>query len=365
MRKALSMILACAMTAAALTGCSSSQGTKEETTAVTEISTTVSTSEENVPNTTTETETASQNQETPKETESLRIGSLKGPTTIGLSSLMDKVGRGEAEGSYDFTMVTAADELVGKMVSGDLDIALIPANMASILYQRTNQGICVLNINTLGVLYVVSADESITGISDLRGKTIYLTGKGTTPDYVFQYLLSSNGLSSEDVTVEYKSESAEVAAILKEQPNAIGLLPQPFVTVAMAQNENLKMVMDLTQEWDNLQIEEGGRLVTGVTVCRKEVLKDKEEAVKLFMKEHAESAQFTNSHVEEAAQMVVDTGIIENASIAQKAIPYCSIVCIDGEDMKGMLSGYLNVLFQQDPASVGGQLPDDGLYYLP
>ena len=192
-----------------------------------------------------------------------------------------------------------------------------------------------------------------------------MTGKGTTPDYVFQYLLSSNGLSKDEVTIEYKSEATEVAAILKEQPDAIGLLPQPFVTVAMAQNESLKMVMELNSEWDNLQIEDGGRLVTGVTVCRQDVLKDKEQAVKLFLEEHFESADFANSHGEEAAQMVVNAGIIEKAPVAQKALPYCSIVCIDGEPMKEMLSGYLNVLYQQEPASVGGQLPDDGFYYLP
>lgn len=390
MKKALSMFLACAMAAAVLTGCSSSQGKQGEPAAVTEASL-VDTTEANESiaaeiseetktqqgetkdaevstagqETTEEDDTMKENQEDSGESITLRIGSLKGPTTMGLASLMNKTATGEAKGSYEFTMVAAADELVGKMVSGNLDIALVPANMASILYQKTNQGICVLNVNTLGVLYIVSADESLGSIPDLKGKTVYMTGKGTTPDYVFQYLLSANGLGSGDVTVEYKSEAAEVAAILKEQPNAIGLLPQPFVTVAMAQNESLKIVMDLTQEWDNLQIEEGGRLVTGVTVCRQEVLNEKEGAVKLFMEEHFESADFANSHVEEAAQMVVDTGIIEKAAIAQKALPYCSIVCIDGNDMKEMLSGYLNVLFQQDPASVGGQLPDDRFYYLP
>lgn len=301
------------------------------------------------------------------ETAALRVGSLKGPTTMGMVSLMDKASKGEAKGSYEFTMVTAADELVGKMVSGDLDIALVPANMASILYQKTGQGIEVLNINTLGVLYVVAGDDSLKTIPDLKGKTVYMTGKGTTPDYVFGHLLSANGLGDGDVTIEYKSEAAEVAAILKEQPDAIGLLPQPFVTAAMAQNENLKMVIDLTKQWDQLEASDSGRLVTGVTVCRKEVLEDgaMAEAVKVFMEEHKESAEFVNSNVEEAGDLVAKAGIIEKAPVAQKAIPYCSIVCIDGEEMKGMLSGYLNVLFGQDASSVGGKLPDDGFYYIP
>lgn len=214
---------------------------------------------------------------------------------------------------------------------------------------------------------MVAGDDSLKTIPDLKGRTVYMTGKGTTPDHVFQYLLSANSLGQEDVTVEYKSEAAEVAAILKEQPDAIGLLPQPFVTAAMAQNENLKMVMDLTKEWDSLPIEEGGRLVTGVTVCRKEVLEDAamRESVKAFMEEHKESTEFVNNNVELAGNLVAEAGIIEKAPVAQKAIPYCGIVCIDGEEMKTMLSGYLNVLFEQDASSVGGKLPDDGFYYIP
>ena len=217
-----------------------------------------------------------------------------------------------------------------------------------------------------GVLYVAAADDSVQSVGDLKGRTVYMTGKGTTPDYAFRYLLSANGLEDGDVTIEYKSEAAEVAAVLKEQQDAIGLLPQPFVTVAMAQNESLKMVLDLTEEWDKVQSENGGSLVTGVTVCRKEVLEDesKAAAVEVFMKEHGESADFANSDVEAAAELVAQAGIIEKAPVAQKAIPYCSIVCIDGEEMKDMLSGYLSVLYDQDPSSVGGQLPDDGFYFL-
>lgn len=387
MRKALSIFMACAMTAAALSGCSpasggsssgaGSSGSQAAETVAGEEATGGQSSTETAAKTTAETEAETKAEETASETvpvsqeapgsvETLRVGSMKGPTTMGLVSLMDKASKGEAEGSYEFTMVTAADELVGKVVAGDVDIALVPANMASILYQKTSQGIQVLNINTLGVLYVAAADDSVQSVGDLKGRTVYMTGKGTTPDYAFRYLLSANGLEDGDVTIEYKSEAAEVAAVLKEQQDAIGLLPQPFVTVAMAQNESLKMVLDLTEEWDKVQSENGGSLVTGVTVCRKEVLEDesKAAAVEVFMKEHGESADFANSDVEAAAELVAQAGIIEKAPVAQKAIPYCSIVCIDGEEMKDMLSGYLSVLYDQDPSSVGGQLPDDGFYFL-
>ncbi len=386
MRKSLSVFMAAAMTAALLAGCSGNSDTTQTTAATTAAETTAAettaaettaaetTAAETTAAETTAAETTTAAAETPSDDAAasgtdvtLRIGSLKGPTSMGLVSLMDKEEKGEAAGSYEFTMVTDASELVAKMVAGDLDIALVPANMASILYQKTNQGVNVLNINTLGVLYIVAADDSITSISDLAGKTVYMTGKGTTPDYVFQYLLSANGMSADDLTIEYKSEPTEVAAVLKEQADAIGLLPQPFVTVAMAQNESLKIVLDLTAEWDktNAESADGGSLVTGVTVARSELLADETTAaaVKLFMDEHAQSAAFTGEDVAAAAELVAKYEIIEKAPVAQKALPYCSIVCIEGDELKEMLSGYLNVLYNQDPTSVGGQLPDDAFYY--
>lgn len=364
MKKTLTMLMACAMTAASLAGCSTAD--KTQTTAAQTITETTApkTSAEETTAEESTVENTSSEADTVSDAESLHIGSLKGPTTMGLVSLMDKASKGESEGTYEFTMVTDASELAAQIVSGDLDIALVPANMAGILYQKTNQGVEVIDINTLGVLYIVSSDDSIQSISDLKGKTLYMTGKGTTPDYVLQYLLSANDMTSDDLTIEYKSEAAEVAAVLKENADAIGLLPQPFVTVAMAQNENLKMVLNLTEEWDKTQPENGSTLVTGVTVCRKEVIEENSDAVDTFLKEHEESAAFANANVEETAQLIADAGIIEKAPVAVKAIPYCSITYIDGEDMQTKLSGYLHVLFEQEPSSIGGQLPDEGFYYI-
>ncbi len=297
----------------------------------------------------------------------LRVGGMKGPTTMGLVHLIDLSDKGESEGNYEFTMVTDASELVALMVSGDMDIALIPANMASILYQRMEGNVKVIDINTLGVLYIVTADDSIKEVSDLKGKTINMTGKGTTPDYALQYVLTANGISLDDVDIEYKSESTEVAAILAEDPSAIGLLPQPFVTTAIAQNDSLKMVMDLTEEWDKTQGAGGSSLVTGVTVASGDLFENSSTIAKVdtFMAEHKASSEFANTNVEETAELVADAGIVAQAAVAEKAIPYCSITYIDGEDMKTKLSGYLETLYGQDPSSVGGELPGDDFYYIP
>ena len=256
----------------------------------------------------------------------VKVGALKGATTLGLLPLEDKAANGEAGENYEFSMMTAADELLPMMIKGELDIALLPSNVASILYQKTNGGVTVIDINTLGVLYMVSGDSSVTGVEDLAGRTIYLTGKGTTPDYVLHYILSGNGMDADsDCTLEYKSEATEVAALLAENPDAIGLLPQPFVTAACAQNDALSVILDMNAEWEKLQGEDGSRLVTGVTVVRNEFLQEHENAVAAFMEEHQASAQSMNSDVENGAKLAAASGIIAKEPIALKAIPKCNI----------------------------------------
>lgn len=297
--------------------------------------------------------------------EVVRIGSMKGPTSMGLVRLMELNEQNQTDNHYEFTMEATADMLLPSVISGDLDIVLVPANVASVLYQKTEGGVCVIDINTLGVLYIVSADDSITTMEDLKGRTIYLTGKGTTPDFVLQYLLAQNGIDLSEVTLEYKSESAEVAAVLAEQPDAVGLLPQPYVTALQLQNTDIVTVLDMTAQWNAVQGESGSMLVTGVTVVRKEFLEAYPETVMTFLQEHEQSAQYANDHIEEAAQLIENYGIVEKAAVAQKALPYCNIIFMDGEEMKSALSGYLKVLADQDAAFVGGSLPGDDFYYIP
>lgn len=347
-KKQISVFTALLTAAAfAITGCSAS----DETAAA-------SASSEAAPQ-----ETTKETEASAAETAAVRVGSLKGPTSMGLAYLMEK--NRETASTYEFTMAGKADELVGNIANGSLDIALVPANVASVLYNKTQGQIKVIDINTLGVLYVVASDDSISSMADLKGKTVYMTGKGTTPEFSMNYLLAENGLGSEDVTMEFKSEAAEVASILKEDPSAIGVLPQPFATAACMQNPELKTVMDLTEQWDLLNKEGNSRMVTGVTIVRTEFLEEHEAAVEQFLKDHAESAEYTSAEPEKAAQLTADIGIVEKAAMAQKAMPLCNIVCITGEEMKQALSGYLEVLSGQDAKSIGGTLPGDDFYYLP
>ena len=205
----------------------------------------------------------------------------------------------------------------------------------------------------------------MTTIDQLKGKTVYLPGKGTTPEYALRYVLSAAGLGENDVTLEFKSEASEVASVLAEDPNAIGLLPQPFVTAALAQNEKLSIIMDLTKEWDNVQGEaSGSHLVTGVTIVNNDFLKEHEDLVDTFLQEHEASIQFTSEDPDTAAELIANAEIVAKAPIARKALPYCNITFLSGTEMKEALSGYLQALYDQNPASVGGELPDDGFYYV-
>lgn len=293
----------------------------------------------------------------------IRVGSLKGPTSMGLLFLMEEEA-GKTNKNYEFTMATQADELLAGMVKGDLDIALVPANAAANLYQKMNGEVAVLDINTLGVLYMVSGDTSVQSLADLQGRTIVLTGRGTTPDYVLQYLMAENGITQEEYRLEYKSEATEVAAILASDPKAIGLLPQPFVTAACMQNESLEIVLDLNTEWEKLQTEGGSRMVTGVTLVRKAVLKEQEEAVKAFLEAHAGSTEAINQDPVKGAGLAVKAGILAGEAMGIKAIPACNITCIRGEEMKQALCGYLQVLWEQDPASIGGKMPEEDFYLI-
>ena len=299
-----------------------------------------------------------------EEPAAVRVGGLKGPTSMGLVFLREQAQSGQAAQEYEFTMAVAADELLPLMIKGELDIALIPANVASVLYNKTEGGVSVIDINTLGVLYLVSGDNTIDSMESLRGRTVYLTGKGTTPDYVLQYLLRANGIDPSERTLEYRSEATEVAALLAEQPQAAGLLPQPFVTVACAQNEELDVVLDMNQQW-NLAQGEGSSMVTGVTVVRNAFLQEHPGAVQSFLEEHAASVRAIQEDPDKGAQLVVAAEIITKEPIARKAIPQCNITYIDGEEMRQALSGYLQVLFEQDPASVGGKVPGEDFYYVP
>lgn len=302
-----------------------------------------------------------------------KIAALKGPTAMGLVELMslsdtanemmegkeDVVSTGN---TYEFTLAGSADEVTPALIKGALDMACVPANLAAVLYGKTDGAVEVLAVNTLGVLYIVENGDAVQSMADLKGQTIVAAGKGSTPEYALRYLLSENGIDPDnDVTIDWKSEHSECVAALASGQATIALLPQPFVTVAQTKIEGLRMALDLTAEWDKL--DNGSGLITGVIVARRDVVEANPGAVDSFLQNYAASVEWVNANNADAAQLIAEYGIIEAAPVAEKALPYCNIVCITGSEMKDKLSGYLQVLADAEPSSVGGALPGDDFYY--
>ena len=296
----------------------------------------------------------------------IRIASLKGPTTMGLVKLMSDADAGKTTQDYRTTMYGTPDEVVPLITKGTVDVAVLPSNLASVLYNKTKTAdgpqIQVAAINTLGMLELVESGNTIKSVADLKGKTIYSTGKGASPEYDLDYLLESNGLDpATDVTVEFKSEPTELAAILATKPGAIGVLPQPFVTVLKSKNPAVRTALSFTKEW--AKVAPNSELVTGVVVVRKDFADKHRAAFNTFLTDYKASAAFTNAKPALAAPLIVKAGIVPTAAIAQAAIPACNITYIEGAKLKTLMSGYLKVLFKADAASVGGSLPGNDFYY--
>ena len=311
-------------------------------------------------------------EETPaEESVNVRVAALKGPTAMGMVKLMSDSESAEADtagNTYEFTLAASADEVSPKLMQGELDIACVPANLASVLYNRTDGGIVTLAVNTLGVLYIVENGNSVQSMADLAGKTIVASGKTSTPEYALRYLLSENGIDPDTgLTIDWKSEHSECVAALASGTATVAMLPQPFVTVAQTQLPDLRIALDLTEEWDAL--DNGSAMLTGVVVARADFVAEHPAAVEQFLTSYAESVEWVNANTAEAAELIGGYDIVD-AAVAEKALPYCNIVCITGSEMKEMLSGYLQVLFDAAPASVGqdaetgeGGLPGDDFYY--
>ena len=366
-KKLLSMVLTAAMAAMLLAGCGQAENPVQPPEAE------VETGDEQAPMADAEIPEAQEN-DTDTEAETgdvqdegathryLRVGGLKGPTTMGLVKLLDDAKNGETEYDMEFTLAGSADELTPKLIQGELDMAAVPCNLAAVLYQKTEGEIRVLCTNTLGVLSIVDTGDSVQEIADLKGKTIYATGQGTTPEYTLKKLLAQSGLDPEnDVTIEWKSEATEVVAVMTQSDEEIvAMLPQPFVTVAMTQVEGLREAVNFNDAWNASG--EDSKLVTGVLVARKSLIEEQKDLVDIFLDDYQASCEFANTQPQEAATLIGEMDIVK-AAIAEKALPKCNITYLEGDDMKTAVSGYLQVLYDAEPKSVGGALPGDDFYY--
>lgn len=285
----------------------------------------------------------------------IRIAALKGPTGMGMVKLADK----QNYPNYTVSIEASPDALNPRIISGEVDVAAVPVNLASVLYNKLDGDISVLAVSTLGVLYVVEAGSEVNSVADLAGKTVYATGQGATPECILNYLLDKNGVAG-SVEVNYVGEHAALATMLADGSAEIGMLPEPNVTSTLAGNDNLRIALNLTEEWNKVCSTE---LVQGVVIARKSFVNEHPEAIEQFLREYEKSSAFVNENIDEAAKLIVDAGILGNVEIAKKAIPNCNISFSKGEAMHKAVEGMLTVLFEANPKSIGGKLPDKDFYY--
>ena len=306
--------------------------------------------------------TVAQSSENESSLGTIKLGGLKGPTSIGMVKLLDDAKKGSLSYSVTFDMETAPDVMAPKLLNGEVDIATLPVNMGSVLFNKSDGKVVMLDASTLGVLYILEkGDMNIKSIDDLKGKTIVSHGQGATPEYSLGYILSAHGMDiTKDVTMDWKSSADEVLAAVENMDSAVVMLPQPFVTVAQTKMPGLQTVLDLTKEWD--AIGTGGKLITAGIFVRSDFLESNKQLVDEFLDDYTDSVKWINENVEEASKLVEENDIIK-APVAAKAIPYCNLVSITGDEMKKDAEDYLKTLFDADPKSVGGALPGEEFYY--
>lgn len=299
----------------------------------------------------------------PAEKMKISIAVLAGPTGMGAVQLMQESEAGTAANEYDFTVATAPDEITGKIISGELDLAAVPTNLAAVLYNKTGGDVQIAAVNTLGVLYILENGDTVQSMEDLRGKTVYATGQGSNPEYVLNYLLRENGLEpGVDVTVEYKA-SEELAALMASGGAELAMLPVPAATGVVLKNKDVRMALNLSEEWERVAGDGGSVLTQGCIIVQKAFAEEHPEALEAFLAEYSDSISYVAGNPAEAAKLVYQYGITGSEAIAVAAIPDSNLVYISGEDMKTSLDAYFQVLYTAAPASVGGELPDDGIYY--
>ena len=289
---------------------------------------------------------------------------LSGPTGIGALNLWSRSDAGEAENSYHFTLTAANDEIVSAISNGEADIAAVATNMASTLYNKTRGGVTVLAVNTLGVLSMLSLNgDGINTVAGLKGKTIYTPGQGANPEYILRYVLSGNGLDPDsDVDIRFAADGSELPGVWQSSSDAVIMAPQPVATTLLMQNDGAVKLFDMTEEWNKVS---GGEstLMMGCVIVRNEFLKENPKAVETFLKEYSASIEAAANDTAGIAELCEKYGIIPKAALAAKAIPQCGLTFVSGADMKAQLGGYLQVMFDANPKSIGGKLPGDGFYY--
>ena len=297
------------------------------------------------------------------DTTQIRVGVLKGPTGMGAIRMLDGAETGKYA-NYTFTLTPEPTDIVARLANGELDIGALPTNVAANLYKKTNGGVQIIAVNCLGVLYILENGDGIQSVSDLRGRTILSAGQGSNPEFTLNFILRQNGLEpGTDVDVQF-ADAGEIAAKMISGEADVCMLPVPAATTVLMKNSDVRCALDMTEQFAAAS-ESGAALTQGCLVARRSFLEEHPAAAAQFLSAYADSVQEVLADIDGSAELIAKYEITGNAEIAKRALPDASIVCITGSDMIPALAGYYQVLFDADPASVGGAVPGEDFYYVP
>ncbi len=297
----------------------------------------------------------------------VNIAALAGPTGMGMAFMLNS---DDTINNYNYTIAASPDEVTSKLLTGTYDIAALPTNVAATLYNGSQGKIKLLALNTLGVLYILEKGDSIKNIKDLKGKTVYVSGQGSTPEYVLRYLLEENGLNpNKDVKLDFTyTAHADLVAYAASGKADVVVLPEPTVTALLAQNSDMRVAIDLNEAWADVVADddddEDSIISMGCVAVRTEFAQKNPEAVKNFLKDYEASVNKVNSDYAAASEKIAELGIVAKSAVALKALPRCNIVFVSGRKMESQIEDFYELLFEANPKSIGGKLPDDEFYYI-
>lgn len=290
----------------------------------------------------------------------MSVACMTGPTGIGMAKLMADSDANATENNYTFTVASAATDITGKFLNGEINIASVPTNVAATLYNKTEGKVRMLAVNTYGVLSILEKGNTIKSVADLKGKTIYSTGQGQNPEFILKYILTENGINPEtDVTINFVSSEDLVAKLISGEAE-VALAPEPAATTVMVKNQELNRVLSINDEWSKVS---DSKLMMGCIIALDSYVTTNEKAVEKFLEEYEKSVKFATENIDETATHCAAYNITASDVIAKKAIPTCNLCYVTGSDMKNNVNAYYNVLFNADATSVGGKLPADDLFY--
>lgn len=295
------------------------------------------------------------------EPKNISVACIKGPTGVGMVQLMDNAEKGNGENNYNFKVVSSADEISGKIISGEINIASVPTNLAAKLYNKTQGKIVMLAVNTLGVLSIMENGNTIKSVADLKGKTIYSTGKGSNPEYILRHILKENGLDPDrDVKLQFLAANDELVASLVSGKAQVALVPEPAASTVNAKKSTVNKVLDVNEEWEKIS---DSKLMMGCIVALKSYVEANSDAVKSFLKEYKASVEFAENNIQNTAELCEKYGIIPSRQVAEKAIPDCNLTFATGKEMQNSIRGYFEVLLNADKMSIGGNMPKEDFWY--